>query len=150
MFDKTKRGKVSIISLFIPTDFRSITFSGPLLIFIGSKAQRHQVTTYILKQECIPVGCVPPTFYRTRGLPDRGPPDRDTLDRDTHPLDRDTHPLDRDTHPLDRDITGDRPPRQRPPWTETPWTETPWTETPWTETPWTETPRQRTPGQRPP
>ena len=44
MFDKTKRGKVSIISLFITTDFRSVTFySGPLLIFIGSKALSHQI-----------------------------------------------------------------------------------------------------------
>ena len=71
------------------------------------------------KQECIPVGCIPPAHYCTGGggvshmetPPDRDPPDRD-------------------------------PPGQRPPWTETPWTETlHWTETkPWTETPCTGTP----------
>ena len=42
------------------------------------------------KQECIPVGCVPPALYCTGGLPDRDPPawtetllDRDPLNRIT-------------------------------------------------------------------
>ena len=75
------------------------------------------------KQECIPVGCVPPAhnhmgIFLTETPVDRGPPQRppctDTLWTET---------------PMDRDPRG-----QRPPCTETPWTETPWTETappPW-------------------
>ena len=35
-----------------------------------------------LKQECIPVGCVPPACYRMRGLGGGGLRDRDPLDRD--------------------------------------------------------------------
>ena len=54
-----------------------------------------------MKQECIPVGCVPPTRYHTgRGLCLRGVSITKT------PLDR---------YPPDRDP----PPGQRPPWTET-------------------------------
>ena len=60
-----------------------------------------------LKQECIPVGCVPPALYRMGGLPDRQPPP-------------------------DRDPPGQRPSLDRhPPWTETPQDRDP----PWTETP---------------
>ena len=55
----------------------------------------------IIKQECIPVGCVLPARYRTGGLLDRDRPWTET------PLER--LPLDRDP-PL-----GQRPPhRQRP------------------------------------
>ena len=81
-----------------------------------------------VKQECIPVGCVPPTLYRTgRGLclgesetPDRPPPDKD-------------------------------PPVQRPYWTETPGQRSPCTETPLDRDPagqrppCTETPLDRDP-----
>ena len=53
----------------------------------------------IFLQECIPVGCVPPTCYRTGGLPDRDRPRTKT------------------------------PSWQRAPWTETsPGPPTPWTE----------------------
>ena len=55
----------------------------------------------IKKQECIPVGCVLPTLYHTRGLPDRDPP---SLDRDP-PGQR----------PLNRDSPWTETPRQRPP-----------------------------------
>ena len=63
----------------------------------GNKA----ICTY--KQECIPVGCVPPTRYRTGGgLPNRNPPlDRDPPVRDprseTPLLDKDPTPVDRET-----------------------------------------------------
>ena len=40
------------------------------------------------KQECIPVGCVPPTLCHMGGLPGQRPP----MDRDPHPLNSD--PLD--------------------------------------------------------
>ena len=58
-----------------------------------------------IKQECIPVGCVPPTLYCTRGVSlDRDPPDRDS------PLDKD--PLTQ--NPLWTDPP-ETPPRQRLP-----------------------------------
>ena len=71
----------------------------------------HNITVYcvLLKQECIPVGCVPTAHNHMGGHPGRNPLDKDPLDRD--PPDRDT-PLDKP--PLDRD------PGQRAPWTETP------------------------------
>ena len=57
-----------------------------------------------MKQECIPVGCVPPACKCTAAA--RGVTLTETPSTDT---------------PLDRD-----PPGQRPPWTENPlWTETP-------------------------
>ena len=46
-------------------------------------------TTTKMKQECIPVGYVPPAGYHIGGLPHRDP--------------------------LDRDLAGQRPPGQRPP-----------------------------------
>ena len=67
-----------------------------------------------MKQECIPVGYVPPAYYLTGGLHDRdlprieNPPDRDPPGQ-RHP--RTEIPLDRD--PLDRDLTGQRPPMNR-------------------------------------
>ena len=90
------------------------------------------------KQECIPVGCIPPAHYRTGGLCPVGLPNWDPPGQ---------RPPSWTETPLNRD-----PPRQRPPWTETPWTQNSlWTETPpKTEAPWTETPRQRPPGHRPP
>ena len=95
------------------------------------------------KQECIPVGCVPPALYHMGGLCDRDTPWIETpLDRDTPgqrplwtetPLDRD--PLERDPWieiPLDRGPLSEQrtPTGQRNCWTEIPQTETPWTETP--------------------
>ena len=63
------------------------------------------------KQECIPVGCVPPTRYRTETPLDRNPPPGRDPQTET---------------PLDRDPPGQRPSRTeppslgwRPPWTET-------------------------------
>ena len=68
-------------------------------------------------QECIPVGCVPPTHYHSGGLclgalpfspedpPGRRPPWTETPRTKTQ--------LNRD--PPDRDRPGQRPPRQRPP-----------------------------------
>ena len=80
-----------------------------------------------IKQECISVGCVPPTRYCVcvGGLPDREPPGQKPPSCTETPL-------------LDRD-----------PWIETPhpsWTETPYPS--WTETPhpsWTETSLDRDP-----
>ena len=96
------------------------------------------LTTTLILQECIPLGCAPPACYRIGGslsggggLPNRAPLDR--------------HPPDRDSQ---------RPPGQRSPWTESP-------RDPWTETlpdrdsqrppgqRLSETPGQRPPGQRP-
>ena len=94
----------------------------------------------LVKQECIPVGCVPPARYCTGELSLTETPQAETPQTKT--------PLGRD--PPDRDPPWQRPPRQRPPWVETPQTETPpgqrsprqrppWAETPQTETPlWTE------------
>ena len=56
----------------------------------SNKSQRY------LKQESIPVGCVPPDRYCTEGLPDRDPPDRDPTGQ-RYPPDRD--PPDRDQGP---------------------------------------------------
>ena len=94
----------------------------------GYKAFNRVSLKKTFKQECIPVGCVPPAHYRGGGSFVRGvsltetPLDRDSLDRD--PPGQETS-LDRDPH------------GQKPPWTETPWTETPQTEIPplQTETP---------------
>ena len=84
-----------------------------------------QLKIIFTKQECIPVGCVPPARYRTGGLchgdpPDRDPPWTETPQTET-PLDRDLS----DTDPLDTDPLRQRPPGQRPPGMETPRTETP-------------------------
>ena len=59
----------------------------------------------MLKQECIPVGCVPPAHYRNGGVSVR------------HPLDRDSPWT---AKPLDRE-----PPNRDPLPGQTPWTETP-------------------------
>ena len=84
------------------------------------------------KQECIPVGCVPPTHYHTGGLclgalpfsPEDPPGQRPPGQRPNWTETPQTETA------LDRDRPGQRPPRQRHPGqiTETPWTETPWTE----------------------
>ena len=101
-----------------------------------------ETTTYYLakhfpkpawKQECIPVGCVPPARNHTvGGLPDRDPPGQKPPPKQRPPWTE---------TPLDRD-----PPRQRPSLDRDPQDRDPlrplWTETP----PWTEPP----PGQRPP
>ena len=73
------------------------------------------------QQECIPVGCVPPTHYHMGGLclgVPQTPPGRDLLDRDPQtetPRQRTpwtmTSPPGQRPQPLDRDPT---------PWTETP------------------------------
>ena len=63
-----------------------------------------------MKQESIPVGCVPPNFLILGRSLYRGPPDRDPQTKT--PLDRD--PFDRD--PLtETPMTESPPPRQRPP-----------------------------------
>ena len=68
-------------------------------ILIRNSTYRH---TTILKIERIPVGCVPPALYTTRGggSPRQRPPWTDSPRQRSH---------------LDRD-----PPGQRPPWIETP------------------------------
>ena len=83
------------------------------------QTQLKKVVIFVLKQGCIPVGCIVATCYSTGGLPnteppEQRPPDRDLLDRDPpdrDPLDRD--PPDRD--PLDRDPPGQRPLDRDPP-----------------------------------
>ena len=84
------------------------------------------------EQECIPVGCIPPTHYHMGGLHDRDPPDRD---------------------PLNRDPFTETP--QQSPWTETPWIETlphrdPRQRHPGQRPPDRDPPRQRPLGQRTP
>ena len=56
--------------------------------------------TYLMKQECIPVGCVPPTHNCTGvSLTETPTPDRDPLDRNP---------------PWTETAPGQRPPGQRP------------------------------------
>ena len=89
-------------------------------------------------QECIPVGCVPPAYYCTRGFTDRDLPGQRRPGQRPPPLDRDPIPwreIPPRQRPLDRDPPGQRSPRQRSSWTETPG--------PWIET-------SLAPGQRPP
>ena len=129
------------------------------------------------KQECIPVGCVPPTIYHTGGSPwtetpltetplDRDPsrqrpPDRDPLDRDPWtetPLDWDPLPLDRSSgRVLNIHISVRRNVRTNVVYKQecipvgcVLFTLYHIEGSHWTKTLWTETPRQRPPGQRPP
>ena len=116
------------------------------------------------KQECIPVGCVPPTLCHIGGLPDRDPT-RQRPHWTENPYQTET-PLDSDPPP-DRDPLGQRPlfwtniPSQSPPWTETHLDRDPppgqrphsWTETPLlARDPQSEITLDRDPlhGQRPP
>ena len=71
-----------------------------------------------IKQECIPMGCVPPTLYCTRGVSVQGV----SLNRDPPPRQRSPwHRIPFEQRPpQDRD-----PPRQRLPWHRTPFGETP-------------------------
>ena len=117
------------------------------------------------KQECIPIGCIPPASVATMSVLGgvSVPIHRDPLHRDL-PFYRD--PLHRDPLsqrpsfteipwteiPLDRDTLGQRPPLDWEP--PCPWTEPALDRVPWDPpeerppTPWTETPFP--PGQRPP
>ena len=99
-----------------------------IIIFMDEMAILHS-TTHNRKQECIPVGWIPPTRYRTGMVslveirwtenpldrspldgdhPGQWPPDRDPLDRDpqteTHP-NRDPLDTDRDHPHVDRRTT---------------------------------------------
>ena len=72
------------------------------------------------KQECIPIGCVPPARYRTwKSPPGQRPPSPWTETPWTEtPLDRNPQTetlLDRDSLDRDPPIPGLRPPGQRPP-----------------------------------
>ena len=102
------------------------------------------------KQECIPVGCVPPARNRTASV-GGGSSLTETPWTETPPRPpwTETSPKQK---PLDRDPPGQRPPQQRSFWTETPQTETPLNrDLPWTETLLDQDPLDRDPpGQRPP
>ena len=84
-------------------------FSRPYLSLIDSNFQQNN---WIRKQECIPVGCVPPAHYRTGVSLTETPLDRDPLlDRDLSWIEMPPwaeSPLDR--NPPDRDPPGQRPP----------------------------------------
>ena len=86
------------------------------------------------KQECIPVGCLPPGHYLYCGV---------SLDKDPSrqrpPLTETPSPLDRDP-PWTKTTSGQRPPLDRDPQDRNPSEQ---------RHPWTETPGQRPPGQRP-
>ena len=126
-------------------------------VLLLSRISLFQFLKVNIKQECIPVGCVPLARNRTDGVSltktqwIETPLDRDPLDWEHPEQTLGQRPLWTET-PLDSDSPGQRPPGQRLPWTETLQTETPrqrplwqrpsgpWTETPWTETLLTETP----------
>ena len=82
-------------------------FQQSVIVFLSSA---HYLKQLEIKQECIPVGCVPPARYRMGGLCPGGVFLTET--------------------PLDRDPQTETPPDVEAPSTETPGTET----TPWTET----------------
>ena len=95
------------------------------------------------KQECIPVGCVPPAHNHMGGLPDRDPCGQKPPPTETPWTDTLWTEI-----PLDRDPCGQRPPGQRPPGQRLP---PPDRDSPQTENPPGErTPRQRLPLDRDP
>ena len=92
----------------------------------GCKVGQSKIMESINEQECIPVGCVPPTRYRTTGsmsggLPGQRPPDRDPLDREPPWTDTPWIETPQTKTPLQRPPRQRPSPGQRPPWTETPW-----------------------------